>query len=290
MVNEIIFKKYSVYLETQNLAEPTIETYLKDIRYINRQGAFKSEDSFLSFILDKKKSVGDYRYSSLISALRKFNGFAKPKKLIPEWLSVEIETLKMIPKSKKRTKLDLFAYSNDQVETILNNARTTMERALFWFALKTGARLRTLLELRLSDMTEDGVTIRPETDKRQMGRYIPFSSEKNKRFVRKFLTYRNLVDSHCDNLLIGKNGYRLNFEGGMRSNTYQYHTKKGGFRVALHSCRYTFAVNVWKQSGNIYLCQYLLGHKNVQQTIDYLKIREKEMRSHVVKLMEGIDI
>ncbi len=275
----------------QGLRTATLETYKRNLEFLLVKKHILDYDSkfFWSFfegIFDDER-IGDWRFSTLVSELKRFYNWGKYRGIFPAWLDSEIEELKPIPKSRRSERLERFAYTDDQVRTILDSCRTINERFLWWTAFNTGLRRKELMFLRLSDMDTKGVKVRAEIAKNHKERYIPFTSDQVPE-VEYFLKHRLLLDAKTDYVFVNRLGQRLRLDHNSGFLMNKILSRRCGFRVSLHNARYTFAVTLWKQTGDIRLVMLLLGHSSPEVTERYLRIRPDDEPDIIRQKLESV--
>lgn len=283
--------EFEEYLRLQLLSDITIYNYVRDVKYLFlHHGIHHSADQFRSFFIDLRSRVGDSRYNQLILVVKKVSEWAIPRGYLPSWFSLEVKSLRQVPKSKKRTKMPLFAYTREQKECILASTKNQTEYMLFWLALNTGLRKTELLELHIEDVSVDGVSVRAETSKARKSRFVPFVNKKQKKVIRGYLKLRSLLQDSTihDYFFVGPRGGKYNLRGGTGSNLYRRLSDHCGFRVTLHNCRYTFASDVWYATSDVFLVQHLLGHSDPKQTVQYLKIQPSILKEQVREKLKGV--
>ncbi len=57
---------------------------------------------------------------------------------------------------------------------------------------------------------------------------------------------------------------------------------------AWKNCRYTFAAVSWIRTGDLFLVQYLMRHAQIQQTLDYLRLKESHFDEALKDKMENV--
>ena len=288
---ESFLSEYEEFLHLQLLKPRTIRSYVHNARHLFLvQGIESSSSSSLkSYFRNLRNRVGDYRYNHMVETVRSLSFFVKSSSLDEySWIVNVGKILKLIPKSKMRTKNELFAYTLEQKYKILRSCDSLTTRMIFWMAFNTGIRKTALLSLRLSDVSEKGVYVRAEITKTGKSRFIPFENPTQKRKIKAYLAYRSKQDSEEAWLFVSRQGNRVNWDGGTGWRVYKGLSAKTGFPVTLHRCRYTFAVDVWEQTGDLVLVQRLLGHASPEQTAEYLKLREDEWNQIIREKMKGV--
>ncbi len=294
-MDEEILEEFRKYLFLRHLRDRTVREYVFDARYLIQNNVFSSRDNLIDFFVNLKKLVlnddlSGKRYNNLITSLTHFVRFGLPRGYVPEWVELELKQIKRIPASKIKilNKDKLVAYSFEEKKKILKNAKPGTERTIFWMALNTGLRRMELIRLKLDHVSVDGVQVTADVSKTSRPRFVPFVHPSQKEVIRSYLNYRNIMETDSDYFFVSPRGKRLAWEGGAGSRVYKRLSRACGFRVALHQCRYTFAVDLWKQTSDLPLIQYLLGHSDPKQTIEYLKLRPLDLISTIREKLGGV--
>ena len=168
-----------------------------------------------------------------------------------------------------------------QVSTCFTGTYEVRNRGLFLLGVSTGGRISELLSLQIGDVYQNE---KPVTDLlfdksivkgSEVSRAVPVNIDGRKAIddlVRWHRTqYQNTQPNH------------LLFPSRQKSGSVPMHRQtahdilKTAFtdaglngKLATHSLRKSFAQRVYEQSGDIFLVQTLLGHKNVATTQSYL--------------------
>ncbi len=297
VITKEIFDEFQDLLLLNSRSEYTVRSYVYDIEHINELGGLENPSSFRKVMLKKKKEVGDYRYSGLITSARSFSKFAENRGYISEKFGKAIREIKQVPKKKRVVLTPLIAYNRSEQRNILSLASKKYGRnikGLFWTALHTGLRKRGLVSLELSDIIQlddsrYAIEVRKEIDKMSVSRRIPFSDYTSPEFE-KFFIFRKSTTTRVptNKLFLTSSRKPIPVGGGTLSRYYAYLSEQLGFRVTLQNCRYTFARNMWDNTGDLYLTQKLMGHADPGQTVDYLKIRSFELNSMVEEKMKDV--
>jgi len=155
--------------------------------------------------------------------------------------------------------------AKDEVLEILENAKIFSPKVLlpYLFTLAhTGSRRSEVLTLRRIDVDfKTGL--------------IHFRQTKNghERFVRMAPSLTRLLLSHleshnCDNIMINKEGTRLQHSELSKSIIKFKHYFPMDKNWGCHSFRHSFAYNFLKMGGQMYQLQAILGHRGIQTTVD----------------------
>ena len=185
--------------------------------------------------------------------------------------------------------------NNDEIRRVCAAFTGTFEvrnRGLFMLGVSTGGRISELLSLQIGDVYQNA---RPVTDLlfdktivkgKETSRTVPVNVDGRHAIA-------DLVKWHRDRYRDVDDKRPLfasrNKGGTVAMNRQTAHDMlKEAFmsaglngKLATHSLRKSFAQRVYEQSGDIYLVQELLGHKNVATTQKYLGVNYADARAAV---------
>ena len=171
----------------------------------------------------------------------------------------------------------------------------TRNRGLFMLGVSTGGRISELLSLQIADVYQNGRAVTDLLfDKSivkggEVSRAVPVNIDGRQ-------AIDSLVEWHREQYQNTEPSRPL-FPSRQKSGTLPMHRQtahdilKTAFtaaglngKLATHSLRKSFAQRVYEQSGDIFLVQELLGHKNVSTTQRYLGVNYASAR----KAVEGM--
>jgi integrase len=155
--------------------------------------------------------------------------------------------------------------------------------ALFNILLFCGLRREEILLLQVRDIDIDRktLTIRADTSKSGITRYVPLSSTVIVA-IKDYLLQRQQYSSAS--FLVSSNADRSFSYDGLKHLVVKLN-KLSGVRFHLHQFRHTFAINFLKQTNNLFKLKELLGHKDIRMTAVYLRhLPLDEMRDDIEKM------
>jgi site-specific recombinase XerD len=178
---------------------------------------------------------------------------------------------------------EMEAYSNAQLETLLQAVSAGWSALAVQILLGTGMRLGELCALELEDVEEDGeaMFLKIRRGKGAKFRRVPVS----RRLRRELLRYVNRMrpDSASSNLLSLRDGRPVDVE--CVSDLFQRTRRRIGFRVHAHKFRHTFATKYLRNGGEIERLRRILGHTTYVMVMRYVHLdkgdlyRDFDMRS-----------
>lgn len=162
-------------------------------------------------------------------------------------------------------------------ESKVENHRRWMNRdmAIVTIGCRTGLRLSALCDINIEDIDLSQHSLRV-VEKGNKTRIIMFG-ENTAEVIGRWLADRTkLMDgySSCDALFVSNQRKRISRRTvQMMISKYTSDMDK---HITPHKMRSTCATNLYKQTGDIYLVQSVLGHENIQNTRRYTKISESQ--------------
>ena len=171
-------------------------------------------------------------------------------------------------------------------------------RGLFMLGVSTGGRISELLSLTIGDVYQNGGAVSDLLYSKsivkggEVSRAVPVNVD-----GRDAITA--LIDWHQEKYATLAPGRPLfpsrNKRGSVAMNRQSAHEMlKAAFmaaglngKLATHSLRKSFAQRVYEQSGDIYLVQELLGHRNISTTQKYLGVNYADARAAVESMALG---
>jgi integrase/recombinase XerC len=161
-----------------------------------------------------------------------------------------------------------------------NGAAAKRDRVMFTLLLQTGIRLGGLVKLKVKDVRFEEGTLRV-TEKGGVERSVYLTS-KLRRTLKSYIAERDLVPD--DPLFPSRAGGPL----GRRQVQLRFHhwLDKAGItrHLTVHSTRHTFAMGLYRQSGDLRLVQTALGHRHISTTEIYARVEDKALRRALEKM------
>ncbi|MFH1219360.1 MAG: tyrosine-type recombinase/integrase [Candidatus Eisenbacteria bacterium] len=154
------------------------------------------------------------------------------------------------------------------------------DHALFAFLLHTGIRLGSAIELRVRDVNlgQRTAQIRAKGGARQS----IYLTSRVRRLLKPYIRASRLAPN--DPLFPSRSGghlcarqVQLRFKHWLDRAGIERH-------LTVHSTRHTFAMNLYRQSGDLRLVQTALGHKHITTTEIYARVEDKALRRALEKL------
>ena len=179
-----------------------------------------------------------------------------------------------------------------RVSTCFTGTFATRNRGLFMLGVSTGGRISELLSLQIGDVYQNGSAVsdllfaRSIVKGGEVSRAVPVNAD-GRRAIEELASWHR---EHYQNT----DPTRPLFPSRHKSGTVPMHRQtahdilKKAFiaaglngKLATHSLRKSFAQRVYNKSGDIYLVQELLGHRNISTTQKYLGVNYADARAAV---------
>lgn len=172
------------------------------------------------------------------------------------------------------------------IKTALVNMGTPRDRALFALAIDSSLRGHDILQLRRRDICGpegvlEQIRVQPSKTKDSTGKVVIFEPLP---YTRQML--RELIEAEdisWDGYLFVRTVKKYRSPAPLSERTYQNLVKKwvgyiglGGELYGTHSLRRTRPAHIYKNTGNLRVCQIILGHTSITNTQEYLGIEETE--------------
>lgn len=181
------------------------------------------------------------------------------------------------------TKLPTVA-TNEQVENLLSvisgeSFLARRDRCLIALLAGTGARITEILELRLSNINipQKEIKVLAKGNEER----ILIVTSRGLKYLQEYLLARSelATSDYSDVLFFNINGDLLTYQAALWSvNKY---CKILGIDLTPHSFRHYFLTEILKKTNNIRVCQEIAGHKDVNTTLRYLHLFNKDLHSAV---------
>ncbi|MDE0314650.1 MAG: site-specific integrase [Candidatus Poribacteria bacterium] len=162
-------------------------------------------------------------------------------------------------------------------------------RSLFVIGLQTGLRIGEICQLKIGDVygTDNKVSpvirLKKKQTKSKESRIVPLSNTAQ-RAIRECIAWQREYFGHIemDNPLFPTRT-KTHFSQGSASEVITRIFRACNIKdpVNTHSLRKTFATKIYQKTGNLRVCQELLGHKDLTSTQKYIGVTYTEMNEAV---------
>jgi integrase/recombinase XerD len=189
------------------------------------------------------------------------------------------ETKVFIPRRKKTSHLPEVLSPNEAAR-LINATRGLKQRVLLMTAYSAGLRVSELVNLKLTDIDPERMTIRVEQGKDRKDRYTILSQTLLVELPQYYKRYRP-----CTWLFVNraKNGP---LSKNQAQHIYNQAKKRAGLRKGrgIHTLRACFATHLLEAGEDLRKIQLLLGHSSILSTQRYLRLRQPTLGSTVSPL------
>ena len=184
---------------------------------------------------------------------------------------------------------------NDEIRSVsvcFTGTFATRNRGLFMLGVSTGGRISELLNLQIGDVYQNGTPVTDLLFEKsivkggEVSRAVPVNRD-GRHAIDQLVDWHRL---HYQNTEESRPLFPSRHHSGsvpMHRQTAHDILKKAFIaaglngKLATHSLRKSFAQRVYNKSGDIYLVQELLGHRNISTTQKYLGVNYADARAAV---------
>ena len=283
---EYFVKKFLVTKKVQGCTDRTLGYYGVEVRKILKKinKAIKeiSSDDITIYIANRdiKDNVSKTTQDNELRCLRTFFAFLVEEEYILKNPCLKVRSIKRIKKKKQ-------AFTQSEIEKMRSACKNLKETAMIETLLSTGCRAAELVQIKISDIKDDKITILGKGNKERVvylnvkaqlsiARYLDERTDKNPYLFPRMVPLENRV---------GKTDYRnsecMTLDDHMSRETPNSIVKRIAKRVDVvahtHKFRRTFATMALKRGMSLIQVSKLLGHESVETTQIYLDITEDEL-------------
>ncbi|MDB4087988.1 site-specific integrase [Flavobacteriales bacterium] len=261
MKNEL--EHFKEILVLKRYSKQTIDSYLSNLHLAQ---VFFNNKSFLTinekewfnyvFHLVNTKKIAASTQRQIVGSINLFYKEMYSKSLNLNQLSVSQRENKLPP-----------VLSAKEVKTILSHTYNIKHKSLLSLLYGSGLRIGELLDLRLSDIDSERMTVRVNQGKGKKDRLTILSHNVLKVLRKYFIEYKPKVY-----LFEGQNGGK--YSASSARNVLKQSMKRANINkpATLHTLRHSFATHLLENGVGIAHIQKLLGHHNIKTTLIYTHI------------------
>ena len=191
---------------------------------------------------------------------------------------------------KNNIEKDIIAMDINEIELLENNIREgvgthrSIERNKKWInrdlaivmlGCSTGLRVGAIVQINIEDIDFKRHKIRV-IEKGGIGKSIYIGKKVENQLLTWIEDRNKLINNDCSALFISNQKKRMTTECVrqlLKRNTYNIDK-----HITPHKMRSTCATRLYEQTGDVYLVQQQLGHKNIRNTERYAKVSEQRRR------------
>ena len=272
-VNEKLIKKYRACLRIGGKSEGTIYQYC---RTVQRLSDFLHEkftdmgvyDIRYYFACEKERGISNHTLENTRANLSAFFTWLLNEEIIVKNPMAKITPIKYPEEIKK-------PFSDVEIDKLRFACRTSKERAIVELLLSSGVRVSEACQLDVTDIdfiTMD-VNVRHGKGDKPRTTYI---SDVAATHIKQYLAERPESDMVC---LLCNNMHKRLEVGGLRHILNVLQERAGVENVHPHRFRRTFATKLASRGMAIQEIQALLGHSNINTTMEYVCADKEKVKS-----------
>ena len=274
--NEMLVKRYKACLTIAGRSPKTIKAYERIVKKLFEALQKNYTDmtvSDLRYFLAYEKSRG-VSNRTLENTRIQISAFFTW--LIDEELIVKNPCRQIMP--IKYTKVVKHPFSAIEIDALRSACRTKKERAIVEFLLSSGVRVSELCSIQISDINFDTLSVMVREGKGAKQRIVYINDLTSKHLV-EYLTSRNVNGNY---LFYNKKKRPLNV-GGVRHILKTLEDRAQVTNVHPHRFRRTLATNLSNRGMEIQEISKLLGHANINTTLEYVYTSEEKVKASYLK-------
>ena len=279
MVYARYVSKFLNYMETELKLNPyIIKNYIK-IKPMNIDGYMEK----IKYNENGKENSGMYLNAQL-AAINGYFGFLLKNEIIKSNPCANIEN----PRDNKEHRITTI--TDNDLNIIVDNikkgtgsykAKATQKKwvnrdiAIITLGITTGLRISAIVGIDIDDINlkEKYIVV---TEKGDVQKVI-YIGDKTILSLKKWINDRKqMVDKNEKALFICQGNHRISVRA--IENRFKKLSEETGKKITPHKMRATCATRLYEETGDIYLVQQQLGHKNIENTKRYAAVSERKKR------------
>lgn len=268
--NERILKRYCACLMVDGKSEKTIYQYKRTLirlsdsleKPFTEMGAY---DIRYYLACEKERGVSNRSLENLRSNISAFFQWMSREELIQKNPMEVIKPIKYV--KEVRT-----AFSDVEIDSMRSACRTIRERAIMEFLLSSGVRVSELCSMNADDVDLTSMMVRVRHGKGGKER-VTYINPVTASYLTRYIRVRK-DKGNC--LFYNKTHERIN-PGGIRFILKGISERSGVTNVHPHRFRRTFATGLASRGMEIQEIQRLLGHSNINTTLEYVCLDDERI-------------
>lgn len=269
--NEKTLKKYLACLFIDGKSEKTIQQYQRTIRKMTEAlqklytdiGAY---DIRLFLAYEKSRGISGRTLENTRANLSAFFQWLTAEEIIDRNPCFTIKPIKY--KDKQR-----FPFSAVEIDALRSACKDVRERALVELLLSSGIRVSELTAMEVRDIDFHAMQVHVREGKGGKER-VTFMSEVTRKYLASHIQKKGITGT----LFVNKKKEPLQ-PGGVRFILKQIAKRAGVENVHPHRFRRTFATSLAERGMKIQEIQKLLGHSNINTTLEYVCIADEKVKA-----------
>ena len=278
--DEKILKRYLACLLVEGKSPGTIEGYRYRLQHMINHSQIHFTDMRaydIRFYLANLKQQGysDRTLESVRQYISAFFTWMINEGIISKNPMLQIKPIKYKEEMKE-------AFSDLDIEKIRRNCKNDRERALVEFLLSSGVRAAELSQMNVDDLNFQDNSVHVKFGKGNKER-ITYMSPLAAYYINKYLNQRDDKDIALFTSIKGKERLK---PGGIRHILKQIEDRADITNVHPHRFRRTFATMLSNKGMAVQVIQYLMGHSNLDTTMVYINLDNRNIRSEYLKYIQ----
>ncbi|MGB1040803.1 MAG: tyrosine-type recombinase/integrase [Flavobacteriales bacterium] len=255
-------------LQLKRYSKQTIDSYLSNlhlaqVHFNNKSFANINDKEWFNYVfhLVNTKKIAASTQRQVVGSINLFYKEVYDRELNLNQLRVSQRENKIPPVLSKK-----------EVKMILINTHNIKHKALLGLLYGSGLRIGELLELRLSDIDSERMTVKVNQGKGKKDRLTILSNNVLMVLRKYFVEYKPK-----EYLFEGQKGGK--YTAGSARNVLKQSMKKANINkpATLHTLRHSFATHLLEDGVGITHIQKLLGHHNIKTTLIYTHIANESL-------------
>lgn len=303
MLLEDAIEEFLLELDIRGVSKETIRSYSNSLKFFKE---YMSDNTNLDNIkaihikgfakFNKDRGLKQKTQNSYISSIRALYEYLIEEDIVSKNLGLSV---KLVNANDKK---EIEVFTKDEIKKLIEHKRSFNEKTspflvvrdnlIINFLLETGCRNHELTNLKYEDIQEGYIFFK--VTKNSKPRVVPISKKLKKIMLR----YERMKEEHFkknkteenmqDYYFLSRSGNKLHTVNvGQVVKRACNDLNISNSKAYPHNFRHTFAVNMLKNTKDVYLVSKLLGHCNVSIVEDYLKGLTK---SDIIDMAKGYSI
>ena len=271
-VNEKILKRFCACLMIEGKSEKTIKAYRHTIKsmFNTVQKDFTDigvYDIRMFLAIEKQRGISNRSLENTRANMSAFFQWMTQEELIYKNPCMKIKPIKYTEKVR-------LPFSSVEIDMLRSACKNNKERAMIELFLSTGVRVSEFVNIKLSDVDFNNLSIHVTKGKGDKERTV-YMSELAKSHLQKYILES---DHNSEYLFITKlkNCYTT---GGIRSLLNAISKRAGVDDVHPHRFRRTFASSLASRGMDIQEIKVLMGHSDINTTLEYVYTSDSKVQN-----------
>lgn len=265
-------QKFKTILEIKRYSKSTMDSYLNALNQFAVTLNYSSEDlpklSEKDIILSIIKVVKDKKYG--ISAQKQLIGALKL--FYQEMFKRKIDFSIIYPTRKTESLPQIL--SKQEVKQILTSYANLKHKAIIGTIYGLGLRISELIDLKISDIDSQRMLVHIKNSKGNKDRVVMLPQNL-------LIVLRKYFREYKPSTFLFEGQKKQQYSETSIRKILKNAVHKNNIRkqITVHSLRHSFATHLLENGTDIRIIQKLLGHKNIETTLQYTKVAESTLQN-----------